>query len=184
MNAVTLTAIQWGLLFAVLIVAAYTDLLHRKVYNWLTLPACILGVGLHWTLAEVGGPGLTASLAGLGIGFGVFLVAYVLGGVGGGDVKLMGAIGAIGGAPFIVSAIFWSALVGAGIACWKLAWQGKLLAGVRSSVRYGVGIGTKSSSSEDEEIARTTVPYGVAIAFGTVWAWVLEIGHIDFGHFM
>src|SRR4029079_12666372 len=41
--------------------------------------------------------GATFSLAGLGTGLGIFLILYVTGSIGAGDVKLMAAVGALVG---------------------------------------------------------------------------------------
>ena len=90
------------------LVAAATDLWKFKVHNLLTLPLLLAGVIYH---ASVGGwAGLGASLLGAVFGFAVLFLFYVMGGMGGGDVKLMAAIGAWLGAPltflvFIVSSI-------------------------------------------------------------------------------
>lgn len=166
------------LLFATLGVAAVTDILHRKVYNWLTYPAVIVGLGLGFaagglgsvTLQPAATGGLLDHLAGFACGFGVFAVAYFGKGVGAGDVKLMGAIGAIGGLAFTIHAMFWSGLVGAILALWVVALRGKLGAKLRSSVRYAL---TLRATPPDEDGPALTVPYGVAISFGTFLAWFL-----------
>ncbi|MDC3379425.1 A24 family peptidase, partial [Planctomycetota bacterium] len=124
------------LLFATLIVATTTDLMRRKVYNWTTYPAICLGLALAFGAGGLDGStasaGLWNHLAGLAIGFSIFFIAHWAGGgVGGGDVKLVAAVGAIGGAPFIIGAIVWAGLVGAAMAIWALLWRGKLLKGMK-----------------------------------------------------
>lgn len=191
-------------LFATLVVAAVTDLLHRKVYNWLTIPAALLGLALAYLAhgvgsfdpAAIGGVGLLDRLAGLTLGFGVFWVAYFGRGVGGGDVKLMGAIGAIAGFRFVVFAMFWSALLGAVIAVWVLVARGDLVSALRRSLRYAVSIRREPSPAtataptsaggpaarpasssgkgpQPDDPAQLSIPYGVAISFGTLLAWFL-----------
>lgn len=167
------------LLFATLIVAATTDLLHRKVYNWLTFPAIIFGLTLAYAagglgsfqLSAVGGQGLLDHLAGLGLGFGVFFLVYWGNGVGGGDVKLVAAVGAVMGFQFIIGAMFWSGLVGAIMAVWVLIWRGKLSKGMRRSLRYAMSL--RREEPKEDDLAAVRVPYGVAIAFGTMVAWFL-----------
>jgi prepilin peptidase CpaA len=95
------TWVQMAMLAIVLLTAAITDWRCAKVFNWLTYPAII--AGLAWAAisgAMMGPPqvavdqfisALIATAAGL-IGFGLL---FVLGGIGGGDVKLLGAVGAI-----------------------------------------------------------------------------------------
>jgi len=166
--------------FAVLIVAAYTDITSKKVHNRLTLPGIAAGLALNfaiggWDAGGAAGPSLLSSLMGFGLGFGIFFVAYVVGGVGGGDVKLVGAVGAILGFPFIVSAIFWSALVGAFMALAALLWRGRLLAGLASTAKAVLTVrgGAAAREAASGEAARIDIPYGAAIAVGSTWSWVL-----------
>ena len=56
----------------------------------------------------------------------LLLPLFYMGGVGGGDVKLLAAIGAIGGYPFILWASSYMAVVGATMAVAALLWRGKL----------------------------------------------------------
>jgi prepilin peptidase CpaA len=174
-----LAAAQQACFFAVLIVAAVTDITARKVHNWLTLPAIAAGLAINFALggfdaAGAAGPSLVSSLMGFALGFAIFFVAYALGGVGGGDVKLIGAVGAILGYPFIVSAIFWSALVGAFLALAALIWRGRLVRGLAVTARAVLTLRTAAArEGESAEDARIRIPYGAAIAFGSAWAWVL-----------
>jgi prepilin peptidase CpaA len=67
------------------------DLLTRRIPNWLTIPAIILGlVAQFWYL---GFTGLFSSFLGTLLGFGLFFPIYYLGYMGAGDVKLLMAIG-------------------------------------------------------------------------------------------
>ncbi len=177
------------LLFVTLIVAAVTDLMHRKVYDWLTYPAIVLGLTLGYAAGDFGavaigpgGHGLLDNLAGLALAFTVFFIVYWGRGVGGGDVKLMAAVGAIMGLHFVVGAMFWSALVGAIMAMWVLVMKGKLWWGLRRSARHAVRLGNEpikagagAGEGEAENPARLRIPYGAAIAFGTLVAFFLPI---------
>lgn len=167
------------LLFATVCVAATTDTLSRRVSNYLTYPAMALGLALGFGM---GGLGLDASwtqhhfmshVLGLLIGAGIFFVAWWAEGVKGGEVKLAGAVGALGGAQFTVAAMFWASLVGAIMALWVLLLRGKLLDGLRRSVRYAVTFRAEQAPSDDP--ARLSIPYAVAIAFGTVWTFILQV---------
>ncbi len=72
--------------------ALATDLRWRRIPNKLTVPAFV--AALVFYTAAYGQPGLWFALAGFLLGFGMLLVLWLLGGGGGGDVKLMGALGA------------------------------------------------------------------------------------------
>lgn len=176
------------LLFATVTVAAVTDLLHRKVYNWLTWPAIVLGLTLGFAAGDwgsiglaYGGHGLVDHLAGLALGFIVFFTVYWGRGVGGGDVKLMAAVGAIMGLHFVVGAMFWSALIGAIMAVWVLVMKGKLWWGLRRSLRHAIRLGNpddedaQPGEGEAAQGKNLRIPYGTAIAFGSLVAFLLPV---------
>jgi len=71
--------------------ATVSDLKSQRIPNWLTL--CGLVAGIAWQVGFHGLPGLGHAAAGFAIGFGTFFMLWMTGGSGGGDVKLMGAIG-------------------------------------------------------------------------------------------
>ncbi len=111
-----------AVLVAVVVTAAATDLARGQVYNWLTYPAVLAGLAI-WTVAGAvdGGwsgavGGLGGSLAGLLIAFVPMLIAFQLGGIGGGDAKLAAAIGAIGCTRLALYALFYGFLVSGVIA--------------------------------------------------------------------
>ena len=108
------------LLLLTLITAAVTDLRDRKVYNWLTFPAMIFGLTLAWA---DGGIGLFFDhlLRGFLPAVLIFGLFWWMGGLQGGDMKLMAAIGAIKGYPFIITSMFWTGIAGAILALGKLA---------------------------------------------------------------
>jgi len=78
-----------------------TDIRERRIPNLITGPAIAAGLMLHFVYGGWGGLG-DAALAGL-IGGVLFLVFFLAGGMGAGDVKLMTAIGCITGlAPLLL----------------------------------------------------------------------------------
>src|SRR4051812_25032563 len=88
--------------------AAGFDLRERRIPNWLILGALTGGILLNcWR----GTPQLLTSLEGLGLGIGIFLIPFALGWLGAGDVKLLGAVGAVLGSQWLPRVIFYSALV-------------------------------------------------------------------------
>lgn len=103
--------IQILLALLVGVAAVVEDLRFRTISNWTTLGAMVAGVAYHTVTG--GWSELGSSLLGLVVGFCAFLVFYLLGGMGGGDVKLMAGFGAIlGGATASVQAAIFAAGVG------------------------------------------------------------------------
>lgn len=92
MPALTLPQILLILVLSIVtVVAAISDYRFRKIPNKLTVPVFL--AGLVYQLVFFGFAGLIDGLAGFAIGFGTLFVLWIIGGGGGGDVKLMGAIG-------------------------------------------------------------------------------------------
>ncbi|MCD4719816.1 MAG: prepilin peptidase [Desulfobacula sp.] len=101
-------AISAGLL---LCAALYTDLLFRKIPNFLTISFVCVGFLLNMTIFGMLQGGIIA-FKGFATGLCIFMVPYILGYTGGGDVKLFGAIGAILGAYAILWIFLYSAIFG------------------------------------------------------------------------
>ncbi|MCX6635534.1 MAG: A24 family peptidase, partial [Acidobacteria bacterium] len=91
---------QVAMAIAVGLAASVEDLAFRRVSNW--IPVAGLVCGLCWHTAVAGWRGVLTAAAGAAAGFGVFLIFYLLGGMGGGDVKLMAGLGSLLGAGRLV----------------------------------------------------------------------------------
>lgn len=112
---------QFGAAIVLGLAACFTDLRNRTIPNW--IPATALSLGLLWHGAGAGWRGLALALGGAVCGFLAFLVFYLLGGMGGGDVKLTAGFGALLGLPALWQALLWICLAGglaaAGIVYWR-----------------------------------------------------------------
>src|SRR5437762_9508716 len=71
---------------------AVTDVRDKKIPNRLTYGGIFAGLAVRVSL--LGWPGFWSGLGGTLLAGGVFFVLFVLGGMGGGDVKLVAAVGA------------------------------------------------------------------------------------------
>ncbi|MEN2470362.1 MULTISPECIES: prepilin peptidase [Burkholderia] len=153
------------------VAAASTDIATRRIPNRLVA----LGLGgaliaqcmLHGVLA-----GALGWLAGAATGFGLLLPFYLLRGMAAGDVKLMLAIGAWVGAEmtfYIVLATFIAGGIG-GIAYALLRGRMRQMwANVRALIaRRSQGARTDAADGPVEIASVGTLPYGVAIAAGTL----------------
>jgi len=109
------------ILIAVLLgcAATFDDLRRRAIANRITLAG--LSTGLVYHAAGRGLAGLAWSAAGAAVGFAVFLIFYLLGGMGAGDLKLSAAFGALLGPSRILLAALLSAPIGAVLAAAYLA---------------------------------------------------------------
>jgi prepilin peptidase CpaA len=94
--------------------AAAIDLRTRRVPNVLT--GIIAGTGLVMAVASWGPIGAGAACAGGLIGLALMLPGYLFGGTGGGDVKLLAALGTMLGPQRTVTAFIAMALAGGVIA--------------------------------------------------------------------
>ncbi len=160
-----------GCLLATSVVCVYTDLARGKLYNGVLLAAAVAGLAFA-ALLDAGAPGLPnvrAALLSALAGAGVLLALYLAGGMGAGDVKMMAAVGLLAASwRFTLLALMYAALVGAGIGLGILIWQGRLRQGLKDSLRTLVTLKAK----KDPARPATTIPYGVAIGIGVVWAWM------------
>jgi len=99
-------------LAATVSIAAITvDIRHRQIPN--ALSVALLLIGIFPAGLTRGWAGLADVLLGAALGFAVFLVPYLLGGMGGGDVKLMAGFGALTGARGVLPALLLVAVAGA-----------------------------------------------------------------------
>ncbi|BDC50884.1 hypothetical protein F183_A32000 [Bryobacterales bacterium F-183] len=122
---------QVALAIFVGITATVEDLARREIPNWIPVAAVTGGLAAAaWT---GGWSGFGSSLLGTVLGFLVFLVFYLLGGMGGGDVKLMAGIGAILGAGRMLEASLWTAGLGGIFAVLALGWSALLRRGPKTT---------------------------------------------------
>lgn len=143
------------------IAAIVDDVRRRQISNW--IPCSAFGAGLILQTMHSGWRGTGSALLGTITGAAVFLIFYVLGGMGGGDVKLMAGFGAVLGAKQLLEAALWTAGCGGLMAVAVIAighlrqiWIG------RRRVP-----GMEAPASELQQRAQS-IPYAPAIAAG-VW---------------
>ncbi len=112
MTSVAIASILKFTLAAVVSTAAVTtDIRHRRIPN--VLSACLLTIGILSAGFSRGWVGLADGMLGATLAFAVFLIPYLLGGLGGGDVKLMAGFGALTGARSVLPALLLVAVAGA-----------------------------------------------------------------------
>ena len=145
--------------------------------NWLTLTGFVVALGLR--AIDGGGPELLQGLAGAGMGLALSFPLFALGGMGGGDVKLITAVGAFLGPLQLTYALLATALIGGLMALVVAARRGALGRVVRSSggvaatllAGLAMRADLKSLPTLESEGA-IRIPYGVPIALGAVFGLV------------
>ena len=157
-----------GIVFTgILVAAAIGDLRNRRIPNRLVIVLAVLGLFFSIVQQPVF-PGLVRSSGGFIAGLACWLPFYALGWLGAGDVKLFAAAGAWLGPLQAVEGALIGALAGAIL---SLIWMLKSR-GVRdTAVTLGMaasspGLLTPSPGSP----RRSTMPYGIAMAFGAICA--------------
>jgi prepilin peptidase CpaA len=153
-----------------LAVAVYMELKERRIPNWLTLPGMAIGLLIGYLN---GSAAFGSSLGGLIIGFGFLFIFYVFGGVGGGDVKLMGASGALMGSALIKPALLYTSFIGAFLALLMVIWRKDFWQRLAWGCKR-IAFWRKPSAAPPAPAAPIAVPYGMAIALGCLLALLVK----------
>jgi prepilin peptidase CpaA len=171
-------------LAVLLVLSTWSDVLSKKIPNVLTMPFSACAIILH-SYTE-GMDGFLFSTAGMAVGIGLLIVPYILSGMGAGDVKLMGAVGAFLGAKATLEAFIFIALAGGVYSLALILFRrdafkgffGEKLMVLSSMVmlRQYVPLQTQTESSGQ----KPRLKYGVAIAFGTIAYLLLNSFGIKF----
>ncbi|PSH05243.1 MAG: prepilin peptidase [Acidobacteria bacterium] len=157
---------------AVACVGGIADILTSKIPNRLTYGGMIVAIGAHLVIG--GWSGLGASIAGGLIGGGAFFVFFLLHAMGGGDIKLIAAVGCFVGPKLSIEIVLASAIAGGILAIAYALWQRRLkvvLRNVYELVKFHAAVGAESHPSlnlSNQQAVR--LPYGVAIAAGVIYA--------------
>ncbi|MGD0797219.1 MAG: A24 family peptidase [Acidobacteriaceae bacterium] len=153
------------------------DVKSRRIPNFITIPSFVLGLLLH--LALGGWRQLLASLAaGLICGL-VFLVFYLAGGMGAGDVKLMMAVGSIAGLPHAAYLLALTAISGGVMAVGLALVRGRLQQTIMNVGELATHHSQRGLAPHpDLNIANTQtlrLPYGLAIAAGSILTLYFQV---------
>ena len=171
---------QWwayGTLAAVLLAGSYTDVRYGKIYNWITYPGVLIGLAGHAVMGGLVGSdafriGLAGSAAGLAVGYLPMMLAFLAGGIGGVDAKLMGAVGALTGWQFALSAMLYGVLVAALMAIGVMLARRITLRTLRrvwNTIVLAIGARQMSDPATPES---PKIPFGLALCIGSVLALV------------
>ena len=167
-------ALAGGLVYsAILLAAAVGDFRTRRIPNRLVAFLALAGIAYTVARAPVV-PGLLQAGGGLVAGLACWLPFYALGWLGAGDVKLYAAAGAWLGPARAAEGALVAALFGAVL---SLIWMMKSQGVKETAQTLGMAAATPEMLTQSTGSGkRSTLPYGVAIAFGALWAgWMPRI---------
>jgi prepilin peptidase CpaA len=159
------------------IVGSVFDIKSRRVPNFVTAPAILLGLSMHFVL---GGWGqlLNSLAAGLICGL-VFLVFYLAGGMGAGDVKLILAVGCMAGLSSIAYLLVLTAISGGVMAIGLALLRGRLqqtIMNVAVLASHHSREGLQPHPDLNISNAQTLrLPYAMAIAAGSMLTLYFQV---------
>ena len=167
------SAIAYGTVVALAAIAAFTDFRRGIIPNWLTLPPLVIAPIVH---AIQGGA--WAGLASVAAAVLCGLVPYLLfkrGAAGGGDVKLLAAIGAVAGLSLGVEAQLATFMAAAVVSLGQLAWRGQLVRTLANTFYLALNpVLPRRMRREMAPELMTAVRLGSFVLAGTVIAVVLR----------
>jgi prepilin peptidase CpaA len=167
-------------------VSAGIDYNKQKIPNLITYPSMVVALSYHGM--SRGADGLLFSLTGLAAGISIFLVPYFMGGMGAGDAKLMGAVGAVIGAKGVFYAALCTALVGGIYALVLICTHRAHFAGFfkkQITTLWSFVLTRKYIPDPIQNVqAKPRLCYGLAIALGTgLYMFLNQSGYQIFNQF-
>jgi prepilin peptidase CpaA len=175
-----MTDILWGSANVLGLVAGWMDWRSRRLPNWLTVPGFAVGVIANATFYGWGGA--KNSLIGAGIPLAILLPVVLLHGLGAGDWKLMGALGAIVGREEILHVLVVTIIFAGVIAFGQMIWQKRVLVTLRNLYELVRGFfifGLKPNPEFNlDNAGANTLPFGVAAAAATLLCWGAAVAGI------
>jgi prepilin peptidase CpaA len=163
-------------LIATLAAGALSDARTRRIPNVLTVSAFVAALALRSFLSS---GALLGGFAGAGVVLLMVLPLFALRGIGGGDAKMLVAVGAFTGTTLLLPMLLATAIVG-GVMSLATAARGGVLIPVLLNTRALLGnlltLGQRGERTTLNTPGTMSVPYGVAIALGTLIALIWKGG--------
>ncbi len=163
-------------LLCLLLISLYEDLKMRRIPNTVTISGMISGIIIN--LTGQGFLGLLFSLKGIFIAFLLLSIPFMIGGLGGGDVKLVMAVGAIMGTDFVLKSIVYVVAVGALIATIIILARREIYRFKKIKEYLFSTFLLKDLVPINSDGEALFFPYGIAIATGVAIQYLVAFGHI------
>ncbi len=169
------------LCFGICAIAAWLDVATRRIPNLLTYPALLLGIGANLVVAPllgaadldvavlwIGAAGPGDALLGFSLCAGIGIVSFAARGLGGGDVKLLAAVGALLGFQAVVPVLLNTLLVALVIGLGNWALRGTLVPRMQVIAGNVLMAVVTRKPGPVYPFRGTEAPFGLALLIGLV----------------
>ena len=156
------------LLVPLAVLITYYDVRYRRIPNAFVLATLVSGLLLNGILNGLGGLG--ASVGGCLVAFGMMFALHLFGAMGAGDVKLFAAIGSVVGVGLVLPTFVVVVLTGGVLAFVTAIRARAFVLTMQRVLQILVGFlpGWQAPRFAVPADRRLTIPYGVAITFGSL----------------
>jgi prepilin peptidase CpaA len=157
-----------ALLVPLAIIITYYDVRYRRIPNAFVLATLASGLIINTIFGGLSGTLL--SLGGCAIAFMLMFILHVFGAMGAGDVKLFAAVGSLTGAQMVLPTFLVVILTGGALALLLTLRSGAVRTTMQRVLQILVGLlpGWEMPRFAIPADRRHTIPYGVAITFGSL----------------
>ncbi len=149
--------------------AGILDWRFRRIPNWLTVSGLVAGLALNAVLFRW--PGLKTGLLGVALGLGLLLPFVLVRGLGAGDWKLAGALGACLGARRLIVVLLATILVAGFMALIVIIFKGRVRQTLRNMLHMLASLFSLRMPGPEVSLDNpqsTKVPFGVAMALSVL----------------
>ena len=160
--------VDFTLLVPLAVLITYYDVRYRRIPNVFVLATLVSGLLINGILN--GFAGLGASVGGCLVAFGMMFALHLFGAMGAGDVKLFAAIGSVVGLGLVVPTFVVVVLTGGVLAVVSTVRARAVVETAHRVLQILIGFlpGWQVPRFAVPADRRMTIPYGVAITFGSL----------------
>lgn len=157
-----------ALLVPLAVIITYYDVRYRRIPNAFVIATLLSGLIINTIYG--GWQGTLASLAGCAIAFMLMFILHIFGAMGAGDVKLFAAVGSLTGSHLVLPTFLVVVLTGGALALLLTLRSGAVRTTMQRVLQILVGLlpGWEMPRFAVPADRRHTIPYGVAITFGSL----------------
>ena len=165
---VSFTIVDITLLVPLAVLITYYDVRYRRIPNAFVLATLVSGLLINGILNGLGGLG--SSVGGCLVAFGMMFALHLFGAMGAGDVKLFAAIGSVIGLGMVVPTFVVVVLTGGVLAVISTVRARAVVETAQRVLQILIGFlpGWQVPRFAVPADRRLTIPYGVAITFGSL----------------